>query len=112
LKLVLYLLTVMYFSFNFNLYVCLFTTRNNKNITMLCWMTSLWKRCFLAFHLFKTSLNPVPNAQVCVYLTIHITKLQLQTTFPKPLYIPHFACIHQDPGYWKSWCLHCLWPVR
>ncbi len=36
-----------------------------------------------------TSLNPVPNAQVCVYLTVHITKLQLQTTFPKPLYIPH-----------------------
>jgi hypothetical protein len=41
--------------------------------------------------------------QVCVYLTIHITKLQLQTTFPKPLYIPHFACIHLDPGCWKSW---------
>jgi hypothetical protein len=30
----------------------------------------------------------------CVYLMVHITKLQLQTTFPKPLYIPHFACIH------------------
>jgi hypothetical protein len=26
---------------------------------------------------------------MCVYLTVHITKLQLQTTFPKPLYIPH-----------------------
>ncbi len=38
------------------------------------------------------------NAQVCVYLTVHITKLQLQTTFPKPLYIPHSACIHWDPG--------------
>jgi hypothetical protein len=24
----------------------------------------------------KTSLNPVPNAHVCVYLTVHITKLQ------------------------------------
>jgi len=24
-----------------------------------------------------TRLNPVPNAQVCVYLTVHITKLQL-----------------------------------
>jgi hypothetical protein len=48
--------------------------------------------------LSKTSLNPVPNAQVCVYLMVHITKLQLQTTFPKPLYIPHSACIHQDPG--------------
>jgi hypothetical protein len=47
---------------------------------------------------FVTSLNPVHNAQVCVYLTVHITKLQLQTTFPKPLYIPHSACIHQDPG--------------
>jgi hypothetical protein len=46
-----------------------------------------------------TSLNPVlPNAQACVYLTVHITKLQLQTTFPKPLYIPHSACIHWDPG--------------
>ncbi len=25
-----------------------------------------------------TSLNPVSNAHVCVYLTVHITKLQLQ----------------------------------
>jgi hypothetical protein len=48
--------------------------------------------------LFYTSLNHVPNAQVCVYLTVHITKLQLQTTFPKPLYIPHSACIHRNPG--------------
>jgi hypothetical protein len=38
------------------------------------------------------------NAQVCVYLTVHITKLQLQTTFPKPFYIRHSACIHRDPG--------------
>ncbi len=48
----------------------------------------------------------------CVYLTVHIAKLQLQTTFPKLLYIQHFACIHWDPGRWKSWCLHCLWPMR
>jgi len=41
----------------------------------------------LPFGLFKTSLNRVPNAQVCVYLTVHITKSQLQTTFPKPLYM-------------------------
>ncbi len=36
-----------------------------------------------------TSLNPMPNAHVCVYLMVHITKSQLQATFPKPLYIPH-----------------------
>ncbi len=47
-----------------------------------------------------------------IYVMVHITKLQLQTTFPKPLCIPHSACIHQDPGRWKSWCLHCLWPVK
>ncbi len=29
---------------------------------------------------FYTSLNPMPNAQVCVYVTVHNTKLQLQTT--------------------------------
>jgi hypothetical protein len=46
------------------------------------------------FQLYNTSVNPMPNAQVCVYLTIHITKLHIQTTFPKPLYIPHFAYIH------------------
>ncbi len=35
-------------------------------------------------HLLKfISLNLVPNAHVCVYLMVHITKLQLQTTFPK-----------------------------
>ncbi len=46
----------------------------------------------------KTSLNLVPNAQVCVYLMVQITKLQLQLHFPKPVYIPHSACIHRDPG--------------
>ncbi len=45
-----------------------------------------------------TSLNPVPNAQMCVYLTVHITKLQLQTTFPEPLYIPHFHISHVSIG--------------
>jgi hypothetical protein len=55
--------------------------------------------CPLHSHaIYHTSLNPMPNAHVCVYLTVHITKLQLQTTFPKPLYIQHSACIHQDPG--------------
>jgi len=49
-----------------------------------------------------TSLNPVPNAQVCVHLTVHITKLQLQTTFPTPFYIRHSACVHGDPGRRKS----------
>jgi hypothetical protein len=38
---------------------------------------------------------PPPGARLAfspVYLMVHITKLQLQTTFPKPLYIPHSAC--------------------
>jgi len=69
--------------------------------TRLCWPTQFY---------VQTSLNPMPNAQVCVYLTVHITKLQLQITFPKPLYIWHSACIYGDPGRWKSWCFHCLWP--
>jgi hypothetical protein len=33
-------------------------------------------------------MNPVPNAQVCVYLMIHITKLQLQTYISKTSQIP------------------------
>jgi len=45
-----------------------------------------------------TSLNPMPNAQVCVHLTVHIIKLQLKTTCPKPLYIRHSICIYWDPG--------------
>jgi hypothetical protein len=49
------------------------------------------------FTYININLNPVPNAQVCVYLMVNITKLQLQTTFPKPLYIPHSTCIHRDP---------------
>jgi hypothetical protein len=49
-------------------------------------------------YVIDTSMNPVPNAQVCVYLIVHITKLQLQTTFPKPLYIRHSAYIHRDPS--------------
>jgi hypothetical protein len=49
--------------------------------------TDGWMESFISSttSFYKTSLNPVPNAQVCVYLT----KLQLQTTFPKPLYISH-----------------------
>jgi len=46
----------------------------------------------------NANLNSMLNAHVCVYLTIHVTKLQLQTTFPKPFYIPHFTCIHRDPS--------------
>jgi hypothetical protein len=53
--------------------------------------------CSMSFILL-TSLNLVPNAQVCVYLMVHITKLQLQTTFPKPVYIQYSACSHRDPG--------------
>jgi hypothetical protein len=34
----------------------------------------------MATNSIYTSLNPMPNAQVCVYLMVHITKLQLQTT--------------------------------
>jgi len=45
----------------------------------------------------------MPNAQVRVYLTVHITKLQLQTTFPKPLYIQHSTCIP-----WGPWPLKIL----
>jgi hypothetical protein len=36
-------------------------------------------RCISVVSWSSTSLNPVPNAQVCVYLTVHTTKLQLQT---------------------------------
>jgi hypothetical protein len=54
--------------------------------------------CLVCVLYFTTSLNLVPNAHVCVYLTVHITKLQLQTTFPKPLYTRHSVCIHRDPG--------------
>ncbi len=43
----------------------------------------------------KSSMNPF----LPVHLTIHITKLDLRTTFPKPLYIRHFTCIHRDPGH-------------
>jgi hypothetical protein len=42
----------------------------------------------------KSSMNPF----LPVHLTIHITKLHLPTTFPKPLYIRHSACIYRDPG--------------
>ncbi len=44
-----------------------------------------------------TSLNLMPNAQVCVYLMVHITKLQLQTgeniniVIEFNLYLPKFS---------------------
>jgi hypothetical protein len=65
---------------------------------------------------FWTSLNPMTNAQLCVYLTVHITKLQLQTTFPKYsiYHIPHVfigtlaaenfdVCTACDPWDSNSW---------
>jgi hypothetical protein len=46
----------------------------------------------------------------CVYLTVHITKLQLQTTFPKPLYISNFACIHGTLIFRVFRCTSgCIW---
>jgi len=49
-----------------------------------CEYQSSTKSKYTYFYKYKdTSLNPVPNAQVCVYLTVYITNLQLQTTFPK-----------------------------
>jgi len=61
----------------------------------------------------KTSLNPVPNAQVCVYLTVHIIKLQYKLHFQNLFIynIPHVSigtlatenldvCIACDP--WDS----------
>ncbi len=75
---------------------------NNNNNRSIFLYEDFWKMIFwlvlkLEISYRVTSLNPVPNAQVCVYLTVHITKLQLQTAFPKPLYIPHSACIRWDP---------------
>ncbi len=73
-------------------------TETERWITACAWMDgwkASWKTTTTSF---TTSLNLVPNAHVCVYLMIHITKLQLQTTFPKPFYIRHSACIHRDPG--------------
>jgi hypothetical protein len=48
-----------------------------------------------------TSLNPVPNAQVCVYLMIHITKLQLQTLHFQNLSIYHIPHISMGPWLLK-----------
>jgi len=73
----------------------------SNNLDKLIFVSKNWAndpRVSCSSHTSLTSLNPVPNAHVCVYLTVHITKLQLQTTFPKLLYIQHFACIHWDPG--------------
>jgi hypothetical protein len=55
------------------------TTTSSQLDTTLKYVTLVWTPCLM---------------HRCVYLMVHITKLQLQTTFPKPLYIPHFACIH------------------
>jgi hypothetical protein len=38
-----------------------------------------------------TSLNSVPNAQVCVYLTVHITKLQLHFQHLSIYHIPNVS---------------------
>jgi len=47
------------------------------------WMTRQMDEMMLhnILYYIYTNLNPVPNAHVCVYLTVHIIKLQLQTTF-------------------------------
>ncbi len=103
---------------------CEHISKPNTKCWCICFTSLLkqvtYKNVFATFlgTLFTTclrhiNLNHVPNAQVCVCVfDVQIIKLQLQTTFPKPLYIPHSACIHWNPGRWKSWCLHCFWPVR
>jgi hypothetical protein len=56
-----------------------------------CSQTSKGKHIEFYVAYTLTSLNPMPNAQVCVYLTVHITQLQLQINiFKTSLYhIPH-----------------------
>ncbi len=48
--------------------------------------------------LFILSKKSSMNSFLLVHLMIHTTKLHLPTTFPKPLYIRHSACIYRDPS--------------
>ncbi len=73
-----------------------FITKCNKSNTSHQYNILVWTPCLM---------------HKCVYLMVHITKLQLKTTLSKPLHMSHSACVHWDLGHWKSWCLHCLWPM-
>ncbi len=72
---------------------------------LLVWTPCLMHRCVCIWWYILQNYNYKLHFQnLSIY---HIP--QLQTTFPKPLYIPHST---GTPGRWKSWCLHCLWPMR
>jgi hypothetical protein len=53
----------------------------------------------------STSLNPVPNAQVCVYLTVHITKPDMKYKFFRQLSILMVTQWKSNVEIWQSFTI-------
>ncbi len=90
-------------------------TRTSDSIPSVLIPVSCWDSCndLPFYHCWTVVIHVLVWTSClmhrCVHVTVHITKLQLQTTFPKPLYISHSACIHWDPGRWKfDVCTACV----
>jgi len=73
---------------------------------------------------YVTSLNPVPNAQVCVYLTVHITKLHEASFHPsvsssirssvRSFIHPLMVCLlrqGRESNFWWMLTIAGLWHV-
>ncbi len=53
----------------------------------------------------RRSLNPLPNAQVCVYLTVHITKPDMKYKFFKQLSILMVTHWKSNVEIWQSFTI-------
>jgi len=91
-KVVLYLMSQQQLPFYFYVYFE-GSPPKQKNPKVLCRRSS--PILYVPTFPLEICLNPVPNAQMCVYLTVHITKLQLQTTFPRERLISKESCLHK-----------------
>jgi hypothetical protein len=53
----------------------------------------------------STSLNPMPNAQVCVYLTVHITKPDMKSKFFRQMSILMVTHWKSNVEIWQSFTI-------
>ncbi len=106
-------------------YVCYPTTTQTLTPNVMVknhFLQKKYRKNILMLSKVMTNVNIIIKFPPCIPIGFNIILVWtpclmhrcvcIQTTFPKPLYIRHFASIHRDPGHWKSWCLHYLWPVK
>jgi hypothetical protein len=70
-----------------------------------CPSNACFQEYYLTLSRLLPSVNPVPNAQVCVYLTVHITKPDMKYKFFKQLSILMVTHWKSNVEIWQSFTI-------